>query len=159
MRAFRFSALLFGMLAISAQADARGSFGGGFLGSFRGFSDGFVRVAPSVHVSGFHRQSIVRRRIFAGRQLHAVGLQGRQPFGQALFLVGGEYWWPDWWPGGSQIEEYSPAPEPPSQPQVIVIHADNIAPSVAEAAPDDGYVPGCHAIPNGYHCDIGGSAR
>ena len=148
-RALRFSALLLGMLAISSHVDARGG-GGGFGG---GFSRGFIHVAPSAHaMNGFHRQSIVRRRVFAARQ-------SRQRSAQTVFPIGGGDWLPDWGPSDSQIAEYPPAPDPLSQPQVIVIHPDNRGPTVAEAAPDYGYIPGCQAIPNGYHCDPGGSAR
>jgi hypothetical protein len=42
-------------------------------------------------------------------------------------------------------------------PQVIVISGSNYAQGPMAPAPGDppdySYVPGCHAIPNGYHCD------
>ena len=45
----------------------------------------------------------------------------------------------------------------PSEPQVIVISSSNYAQGRIAPAPGDppdySYVPGCHAIPNGYHCD------
>jgi hypothetical protein len=37
--------------------------------------------------------------------------------------------------------------------------ANNLQNTTAEAAPDYGYVQGCHAIPNGYHCDPATQAR
>ena len=137
-RALWLSALLLGMLAISSHVDARGGGGGSFSRGFRGFS-------------GVHRP------VFAARHVHALGSQRRQSFGQTTYPIGGDYWWPDWWPGDSQIAEYLPAPEPPSEPQVIIIHANNSGAPMADAAPDYGYIPGCHAIPNGYHCDVGGA--
>ena len=91
-RALWLSALLLGTLATSSHVDARG--GGGFSRGFRGFS-------------GVHRP------VFATRHLHAPGSQRRQSFGQTAYPIGGDCWWPDWWPNDSQIAEYSPAPEPP----------------------------------------------
>lgn len=93
-RALGFSPLLLGVLVISSHAHARGGGGVGFTGSlfgnFGGFSRDLIRVAPSAHaMNGFHRQSIVRRRVFAAGHLHALGLQRRQFFGQTGFLFGG----------------------------------------------------------------------
>ena len=52
------------------------------------------------------------------------------------------------------------AQDAPPQPQVVVIRSDgNGRMTTAEAAPDYGYVQGCHAIPNGYHCDPATQAR
>jgi hypothetical protein len=66
--------------------------------------------------------------------------------------------WPySWWPTDTTPAQYAPAV--PSEPQVIVI-ADShytqprVVPSSSPGDPPDyGYVAGCHAIPNGYHCD------
>jgi hypothetical protein len=49
------------------------------------------------------------------------------------------------------------ASDAPSSPVVIVMSGfSDRAPERAapETPPDYGYVAGCHAIPNGYHCDI-----
>jgi hypothetical protein len=46
---------------------------------------------------------------------------------------------------------------PPPQPEVIVMAAPHDATAEtarSEAPPDYSYVAGCHAIPNGYHCDV-----
>jgi hypothetical protein len=49
-----------------------------------------------------------------------------------------------------------------ANPSVIVISA---APSSApertgpQTPPDYSYVPGCHAVPNGYHCDVSSKAE
>jgi hypothetical protein len=64
------------------------------------------------------------------------------------------------WPGDLPTiqTEAPPAEEvPPPEPQVIVLTAPHGS-SPENAAPatpaDYSYVTGCHAIPNGYHCDI-----
>jgi hypothetical protein len=58
---------------------------------------------------------------------------------------------------------YQPAQQAldaPSQPQVIVIRSDsNGRMTTSEAAPDYGYIQGCHAITNGYHCDTATQTR
>jgi hypothetical protein len=70
--------------------------------------------------------------------------------------------WPDWW---SDSWPYSwptgttpvAAGQGPSDPSVIVISSvPNLAPvqTPPQAPPDYSYVPGCHAVPNGYHCDV-----
>ena len=158
-RALRFSALLLGILVTSSQMNARTSGGGGlgvgFSGGFRGASGAFIRVGAPAHLmNGFHRNSVVGRHVFVARHPHALGVNGRHSFAQTGVLIGGGYW-SDWWPGDSQIVENSPAPEAPAPPEVIVIHPNEQGSAVAGAAPDYGYA-GCHAIPNGYHCDGGG---
>jgi hypothetical protein len=46
------------------------------------------------------------------------------------------------------------------QPQIIVISSDgNGRMQTTEAAPDYGYIEGCHAIPNGYHLQHNHSLR
>jgi hypothetical protein len=55
------------------------------------------------------------------------------------------------------IQAPSVASETPSSPVVIVMSdMSDRAPERATPGtlPDYGYVAGCHAIPNGYHCDI-----
>jgi hypothetical protein len=150
------------VLAVSPQANARtgggGGFGSSFSSSFRGFSSGFIHVAPSGHsVNGFHRQLLPHRQFFAAQRFGALHLR-RQAFAPNGVLYGG-YWW---WPNVGQGVTYSPTPGAPVeqvQPEVIVIQSDNKEPKVAEATPDYGYVAGCHAIANGYHCDTSGSVR
>ena len=44
--------------------------------------------------------------------------------------------------------------ETPVHPQVIVLsNSPQPGPAAPQAQMDFGYVPGCRAIPNGYHCD------
>jgi hypothetical protein len=68
-------------------------------------------------------------------------------------------WWPidttEGWPIDTTQAQVGTAA--PSEPQVIVVSGSNytqerIAPTPGDP-PDYSYVPGCHAIPNGYHCD------
>ena len=64
--------------------------------------------------------------------------------------------WPigDWWPGYA-YQPVQQAEEGPAQPQILIIHTDGQGRTqTAEAAADFSYVKGCHAIPNGYHCDL-----
>jgi hypothetical protein len=69
--------------------------------------------------------------------------------------------WPyPWSPDAGPIQ----AAEPPT-PHPTVIVLSNAAPSHAalpsppeDRLPDYSYVPGCHAIPGGYHCDIAHNA-
>ena len=67
------------------------------------------------------------------------------------------------WPGEPPtIQTEAPPPEEaaPPPPQVIVLAAPHGGSSenAAPAAPADySYVTGCHAIPNGYHCDAPGT--
>jgi hypothetical protein len=132
-----------------------GGFGGGFSPGFRGFSGSFLHVAPSGHfANGSHRQFFPRRQFFAAQHFH--GLRKGQVLAPTGVLFGGDYWS---WPDTGQVVTYAPPPEEPVQPEVIVLQSDSNGPKVAEAAPDYGYVAGCHAIPNGYHCDAGSTAR
>lgn len=108
--------------------------------------------------SGFHRQSFARRPFLSQQRLNAFGLGRNQLFTQPGYFYDGSYWWPDWWAGDSQIAVSPPAPEAPPQPQVIVIRTDGQGRMDAEPAPDYSYA-GCQAIPNGFHCDIGGGAH
>jgi hypothetical protein len=72
----------------------------------------------------------------------------------------GSIWPGDWWPGlNYQLPQQVQASS--AQPQIIVIGGDSegrVA-ETPEATPDYTYVPGCHAIPNGYHCDVPGEAH
>jgi hypothetical protein len=62
------------------------------------------------------------------------------------------------WPYGldTPIEVPDAAEAVPSQPEVLVIagsHGDLRENTTPRTPPDYSYVTGCHAIPNGYHCD------
>jgi hypothetical protein len=71
-------------------------------------------------------------------------------------------WWPidttQGWPIDTTPAQVGTAV--PSEPQVIVISSSNHAQGRTAPPPGDppdySYVPGCHAIPNGYHCDAPG---
>lgn len=66
------------------------------------------------------------------------------------------------WPYGSTwypapLETSAGGDDMPANPQVIVVSGliTNAPERTAPQAPADySYVPGCHAIPNGYHCDV-----
>jgi hypothetical protein len=66
--------------------------------------------------------------------------------------------WPGWSYVGTMPIDVPPAVgEAPSAPQFIVMSAlSDRAPErpVTETPPDFGYIEGCRAIPNGYHCNI-----
>ena len=51
--------------------------------------------------------------------------------------------------GASPVEADAPA-----NPYVIIISGRPQAPVTPPTPPDYGYPPGCHAFPDGYHCDI-----
>ena len=165
----RFSiAAIFMGLAASAHADAHG--GGGGLGGFgRGFHSavrrpGFVQpVAPFVARS-FQNRQFTRNGDIGVAFPNTVPTQFRNGFpwwrngwGNWSGPVGGWGWPGDWGSGGyygyanppvQQVQ--APAPEP----QIIVIRSDGQGRvTTAEAPADYSYVKGCHAIPNGYHCD------
>jgi hypothetical protein len=62
------------------------------------------------------------------------------------------------WPYGldTPIQVPAAAEAVPSQPEVLVIagsHGDLRENTTPRTPPDYSYVTGCHAIPNGYHCD------
>jgi hypothetical protein len=159
MRALRWSIapILVGLLAIPQAVDARGGGGGGFHG---GAIHGAFHSSTS---NGFRRPGFVRHqqvarfadRRFFPNQRFANNLQNGFPA-----------WWGGWgydWPNTGYEYGYQPvqqAQDAPSQPQVIVIRSDgNGRMTAAEATPDYGYVQGCHAIPNGYHCDTATQTR
>jgi len=167
MRVLRYSIVpvLLGLLAIP-QADARGGGGGGgggFGGGFR--AGGFVGIhigAPGVALRAGNG-AIVRRLGFVRHQsLAPFAARGfprqfaRNNFQNGFPAWGGGWGWPvgDWWLDGYAYQPVQQAQEPPVQPQVIVIRSDGDGRMhTAETAPDYGYIEGCHAIPNGYHCD------
>jgi hypothetical protein len=80
----------------------------------------------------------------------------RNNFQNGFPAWGGGWGWPigDWWPGGYAYQPDQQAQEPPVQPQIIVIRSgDNGRMQTTEAVPDYGYIEGCRAISNGYHCN------
>jgi hypothetical protein len=132
---------------LASQADAR-SGRGGFFG-------GIVIGTSVAHIS---RQFIARRRpVIPAQRVRASSLQRlrQRSLAQNGFPIGGI--WPGLgWPDTTQdvatpaIDE---AAQQQLQPEVIIIHSDAAAHTASEPAPDFGYIPGCHAIPSGYHCD------
>ena len=138
----------FAILATGPHADARGGgggFGGGFAGGFRGLAGQPPAFRP---FTGLHGQSGAHRTLFAARRFHGTRFGARRGYAQGTVSSG---WWP-WWSGDNGFGWYWPAAEPP-QPEVIVIQTPGQGPRVAEPAPDYSYA-GCHAIPNGYYCDV-----
>lgn len=72
--------------------------------------------------------------------------------------------WPDTSLLDTAPEEVTAPPEPPAPagPEVIVLGTQphgTSEPAVRQPLPDYGYVPGCRAIPNGYHCDLTAGSR
>jgi hypothetical protein len=138
--------LLSSLLAIS-QADARGAsggHGGGHAGVHVGLTHpGFIRHQPVARFAhGFPNRAFARNR--------------QNGFDNGLGFWGwpvGDWDWGDWG-GGYPYQPAQAVQDAPVQPQVIVIHTDGQGQmQTAQAAPDVSYVKGCHAIPNGYHCD------
>ena len=132
--------ILLGLLA--SQADARSGSGG--------FSGGIVIGASSAHIS---RQ----RPVLPAQRIRASNLQRshQRSLAQNGIPIGGI--WPGfWWPDATQAvaaPTIDATAQPQLQPQVIIMQSDKAAHTASEPAPDFGYIPGCHAIPNGYHCD------
>lgn len=149
-RALGISVLLFGILATGPHGNAWGGGGGGFGIGFSGGVRGFSGHASSFHpFTGFRRQFVTPRAFVSAHRFLVPGFGARRGFAQVPVLYG---WWP-WWFGGNEAMTYLPAPEPPPQPEVIIIQAPGQGSRVSEPAPDYSYA-GCHAIPNGYYCDV-----
>jgi hypothetical protein len=149
MRRFlRFSTafILVGLLASQADARSTAAFSGG-----TGFFGGVVIGAPH----HFARPIIAQHRFIAAQRFRALHLQNRRLHSLTGFPIGGI--WPGFWWPNTQVVEVPAAVEetaqPQMQPQIIIIRSDTAAHTVPEPPPDFGYVSGCHAIPNGYHCD------
>jgi hypothetical protein len=126
----------------------------------RGGAAGFSS-RPSVHVrSPMRIGSIVPRTIVRAGRVQAYGRAYNLGRGRDSLAA----LWPYWWFLGSTPFDASPvesgvAPDP----YIIVISGQPHDPSgttTSAKLPDYGYVSGCYAIPNGYHCDIhhGGTA-
>ena len=107
---------------------------------FKGFATGFPNTVPTQFQNG--QNSFPR---------------WRNGWGNWGGLVAGGWGWPsDWGTGGYYGYAYPSAQQaPPPEPQVVVIREDGQGRmTTAEAPADFSYVKGCHAIANGYHCDI-----
>jgi hypothetical protein len=182
-RALRFSLgpILLSFLVVP-QAHARGGGGGGFGGGFGGFHGGFAGAprggfhgGSGVH-GAIRRPGVVRNRPIAPFAARGFAFRQFTSFpngfrnGPDIFSgwwgngfqngfpawSGGGWGWPvgDWWPGEYTSQPVQQVQAPAPEPQVIVIRTDGQGRMTAtEAAPDYSYVKGCHAIPNGYHCD------
>jgi hypothetical protein len=174
MRALRWSIapILVSLLAFPQAVAARGGGGGGGGGFHGGGSNVAFFHGNVVRRPGFVRHQQVARfadRRFFPNQRFANNFNRRffpnQRFANDL-QNGFPAWWGGWgwgydWPdNGYGYQSVQQAQDAPPQPQVVVIRSDgNGRMTTAEAAPDYGYVQGCHAIPNGYHCDPATQAR
>jgi hypothetical protein len=154
MRALKWSIalILVGTLAIPQAADARG--GGGGVGSgFHGASRGAFHSGNGFRHPGFVRNQQVAR--FADRWSFQNRRLADNPQNGSPAWWGGGWGWGYDWPNYGYGYGYQPTQVAPSQPQVIVIRSDGDGriTTTVPAADDYGYITGCHAIPNGYHCD------
>jgi hypothetical protein len=145
----RFLPCLAALLVVAAHAEARGSGGGG------GGVHGAIGFHAGVRVNNFHR---IAPRAFPVNRALARANQFRR-FNNR-FQNGNQIgWWPyGWWPDWSgypttQAAAYAPVPQPPADPQVIVIHSDDNGQMKTQEGTQDFSYAGCHPIPNGYHCD------
>jgi hypothetical protein len=145
--------VVLGLLA-APQADARGGGGGG-----GGRGGGFVGVHVGARGVALRAGggAIVRHQSLAPFAARGFPRQfARNNFQNGFPAWGGGWGWPigDWWPGEYGYQPVQQIQDPPAQPQVIFIRSDgNGRMQTTEAGPDYSYIEGCHAIPNGYHCD------
>jgi hypothetical protein len=147
------------LVGASTAAGARGGGGGG--GAFIRFSSGGAHFAAGSHfVSHSGGHAIISRPLNTNLVSRSQGIRG-------FFNWGG---WGGYWPPGCYggwssncgyassatpvviVAPPAPAPQPP---QVIIIRDSPAAPALADPPPtgDCSYIPGCHAIPGGYHFD------
>jgi hypothetical protein len=110
----------------------------------------------SVHVPMHSAQTPIagrfaaRRRMLAGREFR---LGHHRTFERDF---SGALWPYRPYSDGLPSDDYSTDTEAPAAPEVLVNPwASNPVPKAGGPEPpqDFSYVPGCHAIPNGYHCD------
>ena len=140
------AAAVLGLLAVS-QADARGGGGGG--GGFH-FGVGF-------HHGAFAHRGVPIRRNLAARNPRQQRFANNfnNNFNNGAIWPG--WWgggWGDWGAGGYSYppQQTTPVPDPP---QIVVIHTDGNGRMMAEANQGEvTLIPGCHAIANGYRCDV-----
>jgi hypothetical protein len=138
----------------------------------------FARGSGGAHGIGIARSSARVSPIFRSGRIGTPGLvAGLRGVQNGVFRRGAAFrntglagiwpypWWPTdtmaypWWPTDTMMPaEVGTAV--PSEPQVIVISSPNYAQGHIATTPGDppdySYVAGCHAIPNGYHCDAPG---
>lgn len=131
-----------------SPALARGGGGGGGGGHGLSTLRFPARISPILRTGRFGTPGIVG---------------GPRNFQNNVFRRGGAFpnsglagIWPyPWWPTDTMPAQVGTAV--PSAPQVIVISSSNYAqgriPPTPGDPPDYSYVPGCQAIPNGYHCE------
>lgn len=156
------SAALLALILPPVSADAHsGATGAGFPSGLVPLNGPAFHVRPAIRAyHGFHRSA---GRTSGGFHRRGRGFAGRgfTPYGYSPYGYWPYSYWPgDWsdygfsgpsWPGGAQVVV---APPPaPALPQIIVIRPATAGSAMSEAKLDYSYVPGCHAIPNGYHCD------
>jgi hypothetical protein len=128
--------------------------GGGGGTSFSGFSRPFSVRTPTAPVRGNVMTPRTNVPAFAAR--NNLGFQHRGEFQNRLPVAIWPYW-PYWSSNGTTLIQVPVADSStPASPSVIVISTQPgvaPAPKAPEAPSDFSYVKGCHAIPNGYHCD------
>jgi hypothetical protein len=142
---FNTAFILVGLLA--PQAAARTDVGL----SGPGFSGRVVIGTPRAFIS---RPAMARRAISAQRFRPFNGDRLRQ---RVLTGFPASGIWPGFgWPDTQYVEVPTTtdgASQTQLQPHIVVVQSDTAAHTASEPPPDFGYVPGCRAIPNGYHCD------
>lgn len=147
-------AVILGLLGTGSMAPAFARGGGGAHGI--GVARFPARVSPIFRTGRIGIPGVIgglggvqNNGFRGGTALRNPGLAGFWPYP----------WWPidttQGWPIDTQAQVGTAIP---SEPQVIVISSSNyaqgrIAPTPGDP-PDYSYVAGCHAIPNGYHCDV-----
>jgi hypothetical protein len=130
---------------------------------------GMGSVAPALARSSAHGAGIARSPARLAARLPLLFSEGRFVAPGMIAGVGsfqngfsrrggrfGNYGWLGDWPyAGWPLDttQAQVATEVPSHPEVIVISGPNNGGGRARPEDDYSYVAGCHAIPNGYHCD------
>ncbi len=150
-------AVILGLLGTGSMAPAFARGGGGGGGAHGiGIARFPARVSPIFRSGRIGNPGVIgglggfQNNIFRG------GVARRNP---GLAGIWPYPWWPidttQGWPIDATQSQVGTAV--PSEPQVIVISGSNYGQGHSAQAPGDppdySYVPGCHAIPNGYHCD------
>jgi hypothetical protein len=173
-RAFRLSAIvMLGLFGAGGNAPALAR-GGGHGGSIQGSGvHGLGVHGLGVHRSGVHRfgasafrSAPVKPSSLIRGNLAPSVVPRQYIIGNDLLLRRGDRFengWPigiwPFWPDFDTIPTVVPpsGSEGPGSPSVVVVSGSpNGAPERTASAtlPDYSYVAGCHAIPNGYHCDV-----
>lgn len=145
------------VLGVAALRPAEARSVGGASGG-RGIAAFSTRAGPVAH----GLPSFVRRPQLSSNRLLHPPLHEHQ-FARTIPMT--IPWWGsirpgDWWPGyGYQLPQQVQASS--AQPQITIIGggSEGRVAETPETTPDYSYVPGCHAIPNGYHCDVPSEAH